>query len=126
MPVNVPLKKAVEITGLHPNTLRKYANRGDIPSYRLPNGDRRFDVSKFVQAKRSVVCYARVSQPKQKSDLDRQCEFLSVKYPGCEVVRDIASLVNAQTIRVPDVETRDYVIAEFSKLIKVDEHGAQD
>jgi len=90
----VPLKKAVEITGLHPNTLRKYADRGDIPSYRIPNGDRRFDVSSFVQCKSGVVGYARVSQPKQKADLDRQCEFLQSKYPGAEIIRDIGSGLN--------------------------------
>ena len=90
----IPLKKAVEITGLHPHTLRKYADRGDIPSFRIPNGDRRFDVSGFIRQKRSVVCYARVSQPKQRGDLDRQAEFLSEKYENCEVVKDVGSGLN--------------------------------
>lgn len=94
MTAYVPLKKAVEITGLHPNTLRKYADRGDIPNYRIPNGDRRFDVSGFVKRKAGVVGYARVSQPKQKCDLDRQCEFLRTKYPEAEVLRDIGSGLN--------------------------------
>ena len=90
----VSLKKAVELTGLHPNTLRKYADRGDIPSYRIPNGDRRFDVSRFGQKPATVVGYARVSQPKQKPDLDRQCEYLQTQHPGCEIIRDIGSGLN--------------------------------
>lgn len=94
MTAYVTLKKAVETTGLHPNTLRKYADRGDIPHYRLPNGDRRFDVSGFVQQNISTVCYARVSQPKQKPDLDRQCELLQSRYPDAEIFRDIGSGLN--------------------------------
>ncbi len=90
----VPLKKAVEITGLHPNTLRKYADRGDIPNFRIPNGDRRFDVSGFVRCKAGVVGYARVSRPKQKQDLERQCEFLRSRYPEAEIIRDIGSGLN--------------------------------
>lgn len=94
MAVYMSLKKAVEVTGLHPNTLRKYADRGDIPSYRIPNGDRRFDVSAFSPTTQSVIGYARVSQPKQKPDLDRQCEFLRSRINGIEVIRDIGSGLN--------------------------------
>lgn len=88
------LKKAVEATDLHPNTLRKYADNGTIPSYRIPNGDRRFDVSSIVGSKSSVVCYCRVSTPKQKADLDRQAEWLSERYPAAEVIKDIGSGLN--------------------------------
>lgn len=90
----VPLKKAVAETGLHPNTLRKYADEGRIPYYRLPNGDRRFDVSAWLRQKESLVCYCRVSTVKQKGDLDRQAEYLSEKYPTAEVVKDIGSGLN--------------------------------
>lgn len=90
----IPLRKAVDLTGLHPNTLRKYADRGDIPIYRAPNGNRQFDVSAFIRRKECVIGYARVSQPKQKADLDRQSEALSVKYPQCEIIRDIGSGLN--------------------------------
>lgn len=94
MPAYIPLKKAVEITGLHPNTLRKYADRGDIPNYRIPNGDRRFDVSGFVKRKSGVVGYARVYRPKQKHDLDRQCEFLRNEFPEIEILQDFGSGLN--------------------------------
>jgi predicted site-specific integrase-resolvase len=90
----IPLRKAVELTGLHPNTLRKYADRGDIPIYRTPNGNRQFDVSAFIRSKECVIGYARVSQPKQKQDLDRQAESIAVKFPNAEIVKDIASGLN--------------------------------
>lgn len=94
MAAYVSLKKAVEITDLHPHTLRKYADRGDIPSYRLPNGDRRFDVSQFECKKQRTICYSRVSTTKQKSDLDRQNKYLISRYPNAEVITDIGSGLN--------------------------------
>lgn len=94
MSAYVSLKEAVKATGLHPHTLRKYADRGDIPSYRIPNGDRRFDVSSFGQKPAAVLCYARVSTTKQKKDLETQCEALLAGYPGSEVIRDIGSGLN--------------------------------
>ncbi len=90
----VPMRKAVALTGLHPNTLRKYADNGDIKCYRAPNGDRMLDVPKFISAKESVICYARVSTTKQRKDLDDQIAYLSSKYPAAEVVSDIASGLN--------------------------------
>ena len=90
----LPLKKAVEKTGLHANTLRKYADNGTIPHYRGPNGDRYFDVSGLVGGGAATICYARVSTFKQKSDLDRQAAFLAERYPGAEAVRDIGSGLN--------------------------------
>lgn len=94
MKSHVPLRKAAEVTGLHPNTLRKYADQGKIPVFRLPNGARRFDVSGFVGAVERTVCYCRVSTPKQKADLDRQAAYLAERYPDSEVVRDIGSGLN--------------------------------
>lgn len=91
----VSTSKAAELTGLHPNTLRKYADEGKIRYYRLPNGDRRFDVSDWEpEPAVTTVCYARVSQPKQKEDLQRQKKYLLNKYPGSECVSDIGSGLN--------------------------------
>jgi DNA-binding transcriptional MerR regulator len=39
----VPLRKAVELTGLSQNTLRKYADNGTIKCERTPSGYRLFD-----------------------------------------------------------------------------------
>lgn len=90
----ISLKKAVAATGLHPNTLRKYADNGTVPHYRSPNGDRYFDVSCLVGASRAVICYARVSTTKQKEDLKRQAAFLRERYPEAEIIEDIGSGLN--------------------------------
>lgn len=87
-------KKAREATGLCGNTLRQYADSGKIPYYRLPNGDRMFDVRSLVGARESVVCYARVSTWKQKGDLENQVAYLSSLYPAAEIVRDCGSGLN--------------------------------
>lgn len=59
-------REAVKLTGLHGNTLRRYADNGTIPSIRLPSGQRLYDVDAFLErAKPSkVVCYCRVSSAK--------------------------------------------------------------
>ena len=44
----VPLREAKKVTGLCGNTLRKYADTGVIPHYRLPCGNRMFDISSFI------------------------------------------------------------------------------
>lgn len=90
------LREAVEATGLHPNTLRKYADAKVIPVIKTPSGQRLFDIESFVGKSRSeaVICYARVSSKKQASDLDRQVAYLKDLYPDAEVITDIGSGLN--------------------------------
>jgi predicted site-specific integrase-resolvase len=94
----VPLRKAVEATGLHPNTLRKYADNGTIHSIRNEAGQRLFDVDSYIQKSRPehgyTVCYCRVSSTKQRDDLDRQVAYMQGLYPQAEVIQDIASGLN--------------------------------
>ncbi len=92
----VKLREAVERTGLHPHTLRKYADSGIIPSIRTPAGQRLFDIDSFVgsQHPAHIVAYARVSSRKQQDDLERQIAYLKAKEPGAEVISDIASGLN--------------------------------
>lgn len=90
----IPLRKAVSATGLHPNTLRKYADNGTIPHYRTPSGDRMLDVSRLVRVKSCIVGYACVSTYKQKQDLERQALAISSKYPAAEMVNDTGSGLN--------------------------------
>jgi predicted site-specific integrase-resolvase len=90
----VSMKKACEITGLHANTLRKYTDEGRIPHYRAPNGDRFLDVREFIERKRTVICYARVSTQKQKGDLHNQSMYLRNGYPNAELITDIGSGIN--------------------------------
>ena len=92
----VPLRKAVAELGLHPNTLRRYADQGLIPTIRPPAGQRLFDVDAYLR--RAVgactVVYARVSRAKQRDDLARQVERLRRVYPDAEVIQDIGSGLN--------------------------------
>lgn len=93
----VPLRKAIVLTGLTGNTLRKYADNGTIPSIKTPSGQRLFDVAAWLgNAKRSktsktVLCYCRVSSIKQRGDLDRQVERMREKFPDAEIIKDIGS-----------------------------------
>lgn len=92
----VKLREACERTGLHPHTLRKYADTGVIPSIRTPYGQRLFDIDSFVgdQHPAHTIVYARVSSRKQQDDLERQIAYLKAKEPHAEVISDIASGLN--------------------------------
>ena len=92
----LPLRKAVAELGLHPNTLRKYADDGLIPSIRNPAGQRLFDVDAYLRRATDAVpiIYARVSSAKQRDDLVRQIERLRRGAPEAEVIQDIASGLN--------------------------------
>ena len=92
----VPMREAVRLLGLHPNTIRRYADAGIIPSIRNQAGQRLLDIDAYTRkaTPASTVCYCRVSSVKQKDDLDRQVAYLQERYPGAEIVRDIGSGLN--------------------------------
>lgn len=92
----VPLRVAQEILGLSPNTLRKYADNGTIRSIRTPSGQRKFDIDSYLgeSCSPTVVCYTRVSSPKQKDDLARQVVYMRTQFPNAEIVQDIGSGLN--------------------------------
>lgn len=90
----VKSKKAALITGLHPHTLRKYGDSGVIPCKKDQRGNRLYDVSDYIIGEKVTICYARVSQNKQKEDLKRQVQFLNERYPSAEIVQDIGSGLN--------------------------------
>lgn len=46
----LPSRKAAEFLGLHPNTLRKYADSGLIKHVKTPTGQRLYDVNSFLGA----------------------------------------------------------------------------
>lgn len=92
----IPLRKAVEFLGLHPNTLRKYADEGKIKSIKNEAGQRLYDVESYQRSATgaAIVCYCRVSSAKQRDDLVRQVEFMRQQYPDAEIVKDIGSGLN--------------------------------
>jgi len=79
-----------------PNSLRKWADNGEINCIRTKSGQRRYDVDSYIGKPTSstTICYCRVSSHKQRDDLERQVEFLRNQYPTAEFVRDIGSGLN--------------------------------
>ena len=92
----IPLRKAVQTLGLHPNTLRKYADQGKIKSIKNEAGQRLFDCESYINgaARTTTICYCRVSSHKQKDHLLRQEAYLLSLYPEAEVIKDIGSGIN--------------------------------
>ena len=97
----VPLRKAIELTGLSSTTLRKYADNGFIKSTRGKGGHRLFDVDELVNFGKTeepkgnpVVCYCRVSSKKQNDDLVRQVASMRHKFPDADIIQDIGSGLN--------------------------------
>lgn len=92
----VKLSKAVELTGLHPNTLRKYANEGKIETIRTPYNQRLFNCESFLSkpTPTKFVLYCRVSSSKQRKDLDNQIASMVSLYPQAEVIKDVGSGLN--------------------------------
>ena len=92
----VPLRKAVERLGLHPNTLRRYADEGKIQIIKNEAGQRLYDVESYIRgaANSSLICYCRVSSSKQRDDLQRQIAYMQSLYPEAEIIQDIGSGLN--------------------------------
>lgn len=92
----VPLRVAVERLGMHPNTLRRYAEGGKIDYIKNEAGQRLFDVDGYIGKAGTaiIICYARVSSRHQSNDLPRQRDQLLSSCPGAEVVTDIGSGLN--------------------------------
>ncbi|MDJ0677575.1 MAG: IS607 family transposase [Calothrix sp. MO_167.B42] len=92
----IPLRKAVERLGLHPNTLRKYADEGKIESIKNEAGQRLYNVESYISGatRIAIICYCRVSSRRQQDDLQRQIEFMQSQYPEAEIVQDIGSGLN--------------------------------
>jgi predicted site-specific integrase-resolvase len=93
----IPLRKAIERLGLHGDTLRKYADQGIINTIRTEGGKRLFDIDEYLRKKsgtEQIICYCRVSSPKQKDDLERQVQYMREQYSNAEIIKDIGSGLN--------------------------------
>jgi excisionase family DNA binding protein len=91
-----PSREACRILGVHPDTLRKWADTGEISYIKTKSGQRRYDVDSYIgkSTTSTTICYCRVSSNRQRDDLERQVEFLQNQYPNAEFVRDIGSGLN--------------------------------
>lgn len=93
----VPARVATAKLGVSLRTLLRWEEAGKIQTIKTPNGQRRYDIDSILNpppASKPTILYARVSRHSQKTDLDRQVEFLVSHYPDCEVIRDIGSGLN--------------------------------
>ena len=93
----VTLREARKQLGLHPNTLRKYADEGIIETIRTPSGQRRFNIESFINQTHNslqTILYCRVSSARQKDDLQNQKDYLLSKHPRAEVIADVGSGLN--------------------------------
>jgi len=89
-------REAARILDVCPNSLRKWADNGEIDCIRTKSGQRRYDVDSYIgkSTTSTTICYCRVSSHKQRDDLERQIEFLQNQYPNAEFVKDIGSGLN--------------------------------
>lgn len=95
-------KQAQTYLGISRSKLQHIRERGLIESYTTDGGQYRYSVKSLDFYKDGIVSeesktnyiYARVSSSHQKSDLERQVQFLSQLYPNHTVIRDIGSGLN--------------------------------
>ena len=96
----VPSRVAASELGVHPNTLRNWANEGKIKVVKTATGQRRYDLSTLVfddtesESNGAKICYCRVSSAKQRDDLDRQSARMHDLFPGHEIITDVGSGLN--------------------------------
>ena len=92
----LPSREAAKILGLHPHTLRRYADTGIIPYIKTQGGQRRYDVQTYLGNSKpnTTICYCRVSSHKHTGDLQRQVAFMQQQYPNAQIITDVASGLN--------------------------------
>jgi len=99
----VRTKQASQFFGVHPDTLRRWADNNLVEYKRTVNNQRLYNISNSnfsnsnnstnITNKNSYI-YVRVSSNKQKDDLQRQSDFLLSKYPTFRIIKDIGSGLN--------------------------------
>lgn len=90
----VPSREAQEFYKVKEQTLRDWANSGNINHIVTTGGHRRYCISRSPSEHRKKIIYARVSSKKQENDLERQVKYLQKRYPDYEVIKDIGSGIN--------------------------------
>lgn len=120
-------KKACRRLGIHPNTLRKWADAGKIKHIRTPHNQRLYDVDDFLAGygQRSRIVYCRVSSRNQLPDLRSQVEFVKGRYPEHEIIEDIGSGLNfkrkgfnALLERILSGDVEEIVVAHRDRLMR--------
>jgi putative resolvase len=126
MEEHYPLRKAAEILGVHPVTLRRWEKEGKIRCIRTPSGQRRFTRSEVLRlvgetmpSGRRAVIYARISSAKQagSGNLERQRQRLEeyCRSRGYEIVatQDMLSILTVFSAKLYGSRGK-----EFRKKVK--------
>ena len=107
--------EASRLLGVHPMTLRRWIKSGKVKAkrtiggeYRIPEGEVRRLLGEKPPIIRAVI-YARVSSSDQKSDLERQVEYLrnycsARGYKVTGILRDVAGGLNEKRRVVESVK----------------------
>lgn len=106
----ISTREAIQLTGLHAHTIRKYADQQQIQCYKTPSGQRKYNracLEKFCnpvlvapavqQNEKLHFIYSRVSSKKQLDDLSRQTQYLQQarpEYASYLSITDVASGIN--------------------------------
>ena len=129
----IPIRKASQLTGIGPQTLRHYADSNKVETYRTPAGQRMFNQQSLLQfvghvsitQKKQKIVYCRVSSKKQLDDLERQCQYLLSRHPNYELITDCGSGINfkrkgLQTIleRTMSGAVEEIVVAHKDRLCR--------
>jgi putative resolvase len=92
----ITIREASDLLGVSTKTLRRWEQQGKIASFRTPGGHRRFRQEELFQSSQetpSIIGYARINRPEQKSQLDTQvkalAEFCSQQSQAFEILTDI-------------------------------------
>lgn len=93
-------KKALQILGIHYNTLYKLVKLEKIETLKIGRNNV-YNVEKFLRNNNKTymkekinICYCRVSSKKQSEDLERQKKYMKEKYPTYQIIYDIGSSLN--------------------------------
>jgi excisionase family DNA binding protein len=96
--LTVSVSKAAKQFGVHPSTIRDWADNGRISSFRTPTGQRRIKLlnqhQNLQKEEKIRAIYCRVSSQKQRDDLQRQISFMQEKFKDYQIFQDIGSGIN--------------------------------
>lgn len=62
----IPITRAARMLGVHPNTLRSWADRGQVPVTRLPSGYRRFTLEQIDKIREQMLQLPLPEEPAPK------------------------------------------------------------
>lgn len=113
----VSLGEAARIIGVHPATIRNWAERGDLPCWRTPGGHRRFrraDLKQWISA-HPARPYTREAQLVVQSALGRtRLEIADCRKPATDAWYHQISDAGREAIRQGSLQLMDGLIQHLS------------